>query len=113
MAYVITCGDEGVQVNEGTRLGFAGSGFKLAGFSAAVKILKELLGEEEIRIATHSECDWIKEQLDLSNWEQVEASLITIMPPGRSDAFGPKDLRHALANAIRQFCLCHCLERST
>lgn len=74
MAYVITCGDEGVQVNEGTRLGFAGSGYKLAGFSAAVTILKKLLGEEQIRIATHSECDWIKDQLDLSNWEQVEAS---------------------------------------
>jgi len=73
MPYVITCGDEGVQINEGTRLAFAGSGFKLEGFSEAVSILKNLLGED-IRIVTHSECAWIKEQLELSNWEQVEAS---------------------------------------
>lgn len=73
MPYVITCGDEGVQVNEGTRLGFVGSGFKLPGFPQAVAILKKMLGED-IRVVTHSECDWIKSQLDLSNWEQVEAS---------------------------------------
>ncbi|MCA9369150.1 hypothetical protein KC721_02545 [Candidatus Woesebacteria bacterium] len=73
MPYVITCGDEGVQINEGTRLAFAGSGFKLEGFSTAVSILKELL-KEDIRIVTHSECGWIREQLELSNWEQTEAS---------------------------------------
>ncbi|MCB9800975.1 MAG: hypothetical protein H6773_02230 [Pseudomonadales bacterium] len=73
MPYVITCGDEGVQINEGTRLAFAGSGFKLEGFSEAVSILKRLLGED-IRIVTHSECGWIREQLELSNWEQTEAS---------------------------------------
>lgn len=73
MAYVITCGDEGVQVNEGTRLGFVGSGFRIEGFDKAVKALKSLLGDD-IRIASSAECDWIKEKLDLSNWEQVTAS---------------------------------------
>lgn len=73
MPYVITCGDEGVQINEGTRLAFAGSGFQLEGFSEAVAILKRLLGED-IRVVTHSQCAWIKNKLDLSNWEQVEAS---------------------------------------
>lgn len=73
MPYVITCGDEGVQINEGTRLAFVGSGFQLEGFSDAVSALKRLLGDD-LRIVTHSECAWIKEKLELSNWEQVEAS---------------------------------------
>jgi hypothetical protein len=73
MVYVIASGDEGVQINEGVRLGFVGAGFKLSGFSKAVKILKSLVGKE-LRVVSHSECDWIKEQLALSNWEQVEAS---------------------------------------
>lgn len=73
MPYVITCGDEGVQVNEGTRLGFAGSGFKLEGFDKIVKVLKSLFGKE-IRVAASEECDWMKDRLDLSTWEQVTAS---------------------------------------
>lgn len=73
MAYVITCGDEGVQVNEGTRLGFVGAGMRLDGFSEAVKALKKLFATD-ISIAASQECDWIKEQLELSNWEQVTAS---------------------------------------
>ncbi len=73
MSYVIACGDEGVQINEGTRLGFVGAGYGLEGFSKAVTILKELLGSD-LRVAASAECDWIKAKLDLSNWEQVEAS---------------------------------------
>lgn len=73
MVYVIACGDEGVQINEGIRLGFVGAGFKVPGFSQVVPLLQELFGSD-LRIAAHSECDWVKEQLDLSNWEQVEAS---------------------------------------
>ena len=73
MSYVITSGDEGVQINQGTRLAFAGSGFNLEGFSDAVAILKTLV-DDDLRIVTHVECDWMKEQLDLSNWEQVTAS---------------------------------------
>lgn len=73
-AYVITCGDEGVQINEGIRLGFLGAGFKLDGFEKAVEALKSLFVGENLRIAASEECDWIKEQLDLSNWEQTTAS---------------------------------------
>ena len=73
MPYVITCGDEGVQVNEGTRLGFAGAGFRLEGFGEVITALKSLLGKD-LRIAASEECDWMKSNLELSNWEQVTAS---------------------------------------
>ena len=73
MSYVITSGDEGVQINQGTRLAFVGSGFNLEGFSEAVAILKTMVGDD-LRVVTHVECDWIKDQLGLSNWEQVTAS---------------------------------------
>jgi hypothetical protein len=71
--YVITCGDEGVQVNEGTRLGFVGAGVKLDNFNKALKVLQSLLGED-LRIASSEECDWIKDKFDLSDWEQTNAS---------------------------------------
>lgn len=73
MPFVITCGDEGVQINEGTRLGVLGAGFRLDGFPQVVKLLKQLFGND-LRIAASEENDWIKQSLDLSNWEQVNAS---------------------------------------
>jgi len=73
MAYVITCGDEGVQINEGRRIGVLGVGFRLDGFSEVLKYLKKTLGED-LRVVSNEENDWIKEQLDLGNWEQVNAS---------------------------------------
>lgn len=73
MSYVITCGDEGVQINEGTRLGVVGAGFRLKGFSEVVKSLKKLLGKN-IKIASNEENAWVKEKLDLSTWEQTNAS---------------------------------------
>ncbi len=73
MSYVITCGDEGVQINEGTRLAVVGCGFRLEGFSEVVAILKKLLGDN-LAIAANEENAWIKEKLDLQNWEQVNAS---------------------------------------
>lgn len=73
MSYVIACGDEGVQINEGTRLGVVGAGFRVEGFSQVVKLLKKVLGEE-LRLVSNQENDWIKQQLDLTNWEQVNAS---------------------------------------
>ena len=73
MVYVITCGDEGVQINEGTRLSVVGAGFKFPNFSEVVKAMKKTFGDD-IRIASSEECDWIKEKLALSNWEQVNAS---------------------------------------
>ncbi|MDH5533607.1 MAG: hypothetical protein OEX81_04230 [Candidatus Pacebacteria bacterium] len=73
MSYVITCGDEGVQINEGKRLGVVGAGFRLEGFSEVVKSLKKLLGDD-LRIASNEENAWVKEKLDLSTWEQTNAS---------------------------------------
>jgi hypothetical protein len=73
MSYVITCGDEGVQINEGVRLGVVGAGFELDGFSTIVKALKKLFGSD-IKIASNEENSWIKEKLDLANWEQANAS---------------------------------------
>ena len=72
--YVITCGDEGVQINEGRRLSFVGAGFQLKGFSEAVKILKKIL-DRDLRVASSQENDWIKAKLDLQNWQQVNAMM--------------------------------------
>ncbi len=74
MSYVITCGDEGVQINEGTRLGVVGAGVKLAHFSEIVQALKKLFGMS-IAVAASAENDWIKHQFDLANWEQVNATM--------------------------------------
>jgi len=63
MAYVITCGDEGVQINEGVRLGILGAGFNMAGFPQVVKVLKKLLGED-IRIVASAENEWIRNSLN-------------------------------------------------
>lgn len=73
MAYVITCGDEGVQINVGTRLGVVGAGYKLPGFSEVVKILKKIF-EKDLRIAASEENDWLKAQFNLAGWDQVNAS---------------------------------------
>ena len=72
MAYVITCGDEGVQINEGRRLGVVGSGFRLDGFTELVPFLKQI-ANDDVRIVSNEENDWMKQQLDLVNWEQVNA----------------------------------------
>lgn len=74
MKYVITCGDEGVQINEGIRLAVVGAGFKLPEFSKIASQLKALLGNE-IAIAASEENAWVKNNLDLSTWEQTDASM--------------------------------------
>lgn len=71
--YVITCGDEGVQINAGTRLAFAGAGFELDGFSEVVKILKKLFGSK-LHIVASQENDWLKQKMNLSDWDQTNAS---------------------------------------
>ncbi len=70
--YVITDGDEGVQINEGIRLGFAGAGYELEGFSEAIEVLKKIL-EHKIRIASTAQSAWMKQKLGLDEWEQVDA----------------------------------------
>jgi hypothetical protein len=74
MAYVITCGDEGVQINEGTRIGVLGAGVELAGFDKVVSHLKKTFGKD-LRIATSEENEWVKQKLDLSSWDQVSAMM--------------------------------------
>lgn len=72
MAYVITCGDEGVQINEGTRIGILGCGFRLDSLSKVLSLLKKVF-KEDLRVAINEENDWLKAKLDLVNWEQVNA----------------------------------------
>ncbi len=74
MPYVITCGDEGVQINEGRRLGFVGAGFHLDNFHEALIALKKVI-PEEIRIVANEENDWAKQQLNLVDWGQVNAAM--------------------------------------
>jgi len=72
--FVITCGDEGVQINVGTRLGFVGAGFRLNGFDELVPKLLKLFGAP-LAICANEENDWTKKQLDLPDWNQVNASM--------------------------------------
>jgi len=74
MKYVITCGDEGVQINEGVRLAVVGAGYELAGFSEVVAAYKKLF-DAEIAIVASDENAWVKEKLELSTWEQTNASM--------------------------------------
>ena len=75
MPYVITCGDEGVQVNEGTRLGVVGAGIRFEGFSQLVTALKKVLADKDIRLAASAENDWIKQQFALDTFEQADATM--------------------------------------
>lgn len=72
--YVITCGDEGVQMNTGVRLAFVGAGYELPGFSEAVKALKKLFGADIHIVASH-ENDWIKQKMELADFEQADACM--------------------------------------
>lgn len=72
--YVISCGDEGVQVNEGRRLAVVGAGFRVEHFAEVVEALKKVFGKK-IAIAASEENDWVKEQLKLADWDQVNASM--------------------------------------
>jgi len=74
MSYVITCGDEGIQLNQGTRLAVVGAGFRLENFSKVVTALKKIFGED-IAIVSNDESDWTKRLLNLTDWEQVNASM--------------------------------------
>ncbi|MFZ5376230.1 MAG: hypothetical protein ACOZAN_00995 [Patescibacteria group bacterium] len=71
--YVITDGDEGVQINQGIRLSVVGAGVKVDGFDKIVEILKDLLGKN-IYLAATQENEWIKQAFDLDNYEQADAT---------------------------------------
>lgn len=74
MVYVITDGDEGIQINEGTRLGVLGVGLKMPGFKQVVKLLQKLL-DKQIRVVANAENSWIKEKFELDTWEQADAAM--------------------------------------
>jgi len=74
MPYVLTCGDEGIQINEGTRIAFLGAGLQAEGFDEVIEILKDLF-DEDLRIAASQENDWTKHILELNTWEQADASM--------------------------------------
>lgn len=71
--YVITCGDEGVQINVGKRLGFIGCGYEIEGFSKVVKALKKLF-KRDFRLAINQENEWIRSRSDFTSWKQINAA---------------------------------------
>ncbi len=74
MPYVITCADDGVQINEGTRLGIAGCGIAIDGIEEIYQGLETVLGED-LAIAASQENDWVKTKLDLDSFEQADATM--------------------------------------
>jgi hypothetical protein len=66
MTKIITSSDEGVQLNEGTRFGFVGSGYELPNFALAVKALAKTLGETPALVSSQED-DWLAEKLDSRN----------------------------------------------
>lgn len=74
MSYVITCGDDGVQINEGTRLGVLGAGVHVEHFSEVVAALKKTFSQD-IAIASSAENDWIKREFALDTFEQADATM--------------------------------------
>ncbi len=74
MPYVITCADDGVQINEGTRLGIGGCGLEIDGIEEVFEGLKTVM-EGDIAIAASQENDWTKKHLDLDSFEQADATM--------------------------------------
>lgn len=111
MSFVITCGDEGVQLNEGTRLGFVGAGVELAGFKEVTPLLQKLFGEALV-IAASEENDWIKTQFSLPGWEQTNATAqqktealadqLGLLYAGNIPFADPQELKHGVrAHMVR------------
>lgn len=73
MKYVITCGDEGVQLNQGTRLGILGSGIKIPHADKIIGYLKSLFGSE-VYLSASEENAWIRQEFALNTWEQANAT---------------------------------------
>lgn len=81
MPFVITCGDEGVQINHGRRLAFLGAGLRLDGFAEALIALRQVLasyGKEfdtNLRVAASEENAYIKETFNLNDFDETNASM--------------------------------------
>ena len=70
--FVITDSDEGVQINEGVRLGFAGSGYGLTDFNQVIKLLDKIFSNKLIIVAC-AQSDWVKNKLNLTDWDEINA----------------------------------------
>ncbi len=71
--YCLACGDEGVRVSGAVRLGVVGAGVKLSHEEAFFKALKNSF--PSVTLFANQENDWIKQQLDLPNYESADASM--------------------------------------
>lgn len=74
MPWVVTCGDEGVQINVGRRLGVVGAGVGLEGVEKVFAALKKVL-KSDLKIAASAENDWVKQTLRLDDFEQADATI--------------------------------------
>ncbi|MFH1966974.1 MAG: hypothetical protein ABIJ03_00530 [Patescibacteria group bacterium] len=72
-SFVLTCGDEGVQINVGRRLSLIGVGVGLDGADKVIEALKKLFSG--MRLAASGENDWVKNQLKLDDWAQTDATM--------------------------------------
>jgi hypothetical protein len=61
-------------MNAGTRLGIVGAGFRLEHFSEVAQILKKIFGKD-LAIASSEENDWVKQTLNVAEWDQADASM--------------------------------------
>lgn len=102
---VLTCADEGVQVNIGRRLGFIGAGLELSRFDEIVQLIKKLYGLP-LAIVSNEENDWVKKKLGLKDWQQVNASMqqqiealadqLDLQYAGYLPFADPKQLKHGV-----------------
>ncbi len=95
---VITAGDEGVQLNQGQRLGIVGSGYQLPHFEKIVKVLKKLYAKSGLVLTSVQEDDWLAEKLDSRNpnlYQETLESLavkVGVEYVGQLDYGDPRDL---------------------
>ncbi len=81
MPWVITCGDEGVQINHGRRLAFVGAGLRLEGFSKALAALRKTLAsygsdlDTKLRLAANEENAYVKTVFNLNDFDETNASM--------------------------------------
>ncbi len=99
--WVIASGDEGLQLNSGVRLGFAGAGYTLPHFSEAVDILRGTLAGE-IYMASAQEDDWLARALQSKNQSVFDETIQALAAEnqltyvGQFDFGDPKDLEHGV-----------------
>ena len=72
--YVIACGDEGVQINVGTRLGVVGAGTALPHMAKVITAMKAVFGSDLVMTAS-SQNDWTKIKYRLDDFEQADATM--------------------------------------